>query len=192
MRLELIDGQGNFGSIDGDRPAAMRYTEARLAKISEKIVADLDKQTVLFQPNYDDSTKEPTVLPAQYPNLLVNGASGIAVGMATNIPPHNLGEVIDATLFCIDNPGCDIENLNKFVLGPDFPTGGEIIGIKGIKEAYLTGRGACVLRSKISIENFKKDREAIILNELPYQVNKSKLIEKIAETVHTNTIDGIF
>ena len=191
MRLELIDGQGNFGSIDGDPPAAMRYTEARLAKISEKIVADLDKQTVLFQPNYDDSTKEPTVLPAQYPNLLVNGASGIAVGMATNIPPHNLGEVIDATLFCIDNPGCDIENLNKFVLGPDFPTGGEIIGIKGIKEAYQTGRGACVIRSKISIENFKKDREAIILHELPYQVNKSRLIEKIAETVHTNIIDGI-
>ena len=191
MRLELIDGQGNFGSIDGDPPAAMRYTEARLAKISEKIVADLDKETVLFQPNYDDSTKEPTVLPAQYPNLLVNGASGIAVGMATNIPPHNLGEVIDATLFCIDNPGCDIENLNKFVLGPDFPTGGEIIGIKGIKEAYQTGRGACIIRSKISIENFKKDREAIILHELPYQVNKSRLIEKIAETVHTNIIDGI-
>ena len=191
MRLELIDGQGNFGSIDGDPPAAMRYTEARLAKISEKIVADLDKETVLFQPNYDDSTKEPTVLPAQYPNLLVNGASGIAVGMATNIPPHNLGEVIDATLFCIDNPSCDIENLNKFVLGPDFPTGGEIIGIKGIKEAYQTGRGACIIRSKISIENFKKDREAIILHELPYQVNKSRLIEKIAETVHTNIIDGI-
>ena len=167
MRLELIDGQGNFGSLDGDPPAAMRYTEARLAKISEKIVADLDKGTVLFQPNYDDSTTEPTVLPAQYPNLLVNGASGIAVGMATNIPPHNLGEVIEATLFCIDNPNCDIENLNKYILGPDFPTGGQIIGIKGIKEAFQTGRGACVLRSKTSIENFKKDREAIIINELP-------------------------
>ena len=153
MRLELIDGQGNFGSLDGDPPAAMRYTEARLAKISERIVADLDKETILFQPNYDDSTKEPTVLPAQYPNLLVNGASGIAVGMATNIPPHNLGELIDATLYCIDNPNCDIEKLNQFVLGPDFPTGGLIIGIKGIKEAYLTGRGACVLRSKTSIEN---------------------------------------
>ena len=191
MRLELIDGQGNFGSLDGDPPAAMRYTEARLAKISEKIVADLDKETVLFQANYDDSTKEPTVLPAQYPNLLVNGASGIAVGMATNIPPHNLGEVIEATLFCIDNPNCDIENLNKYILGPDFPTGGQIIGTKGIKEAFQTGRGACVLRSKTSIENFKKDREAIIINELPYQVNKAKLIEKIAETVNSNVIDGI-
>jgi len=191
MRLELIDGQGNFGSLDGDPPAAMRYTEARLSKISEKIVADLDKDTVLFQPNYDDSSKEPTVLPAQYPNLLVNGASGIAVGMATNIPPHNLGEVIDATLFCIDNPSCEIDKLNNLILGPDFPTGGQIIGIKGIQEAFKTGRGACILRSKTSIENFKKDREAIIINEIPYQVNKAKLIEKIAETVNSNIIDGI-
>ena len=191
MRLELIDGQGNFGSVDGDPPAAMRYTEARLAKISERIVADLDKDTILFQPNYDDSSKEPTVLPAQYPNLLVNGASGIAVGMATNIPPHNLGEVVDATLFCIDNPSCDIEKLNKFVLGPDFPTGGQIIGVQGIKEAFRTGRGGCVLRSKTSIENFKKDRQAIIINELPYQVNKATLIEKIADTVNNNIIDGI-
>ena len=191
MRLELIDGQGNFGSMDGDPPAAMRYTEARLAKIAEKIVTDLDKETVSFQANYDDSTKEPTVLPAQYPNLLVNGASGIAVGMATNIAPHNLGEVIDATLYCIDNIDIKIEDLNKIILGPDFPTGGQIIGIKGIKEAYLTGRGGCVLRSKTSIENFKKDREAIIIHEIPYQVNKSKLIEKIAETVKNNIIEGI-
>ena len=191
MRLSLIDGQGNFGSMDGDSPAAMRYTEARLAKISEKIITDLDKETINFQPNYDDSSEEPTVLPAQFPNLLVNGASGIAVGMATNIAPHNLGEVIDATLFCIDNPECEITDLNKFILGPDFPTGGQIIGIKGIKEAFETGRGACIIRSKTSIEEFKKDREAIIVHEIPYQVNKSKLIEKIAETVKNNIIEGI-
>ena len=191
MRLELIDGQGNFGSLDGDRPAAMRYTEARLAKISDKIVTDLDKETVTFQANYDDSTKEPTVLPAQYPNLLVNGASGIAVGMATNIAPHNLGEVIDATLYSIDNPHATIDDLNKIILGPDFPTGGKIIGNKGIKEAFATGRGACVLRSKTSIETFKKDREAIIVHEIPYQVNKSKLVERIAETVKNDIIEGI-
>ena len=191
MRLELIDGQGNFGSLDGDPPAAMRYTEARLAKISEKIVADLDKDTITFQPNYDDSTKEPTVLPAQYPNLLVNGASGIAVGMATNIAPHNLGEVIDATLKCIDNHEINVDELNKIILGPDFPTGGQIIGKKGIAETYLTGRGACIIRSKTSIEIFKKEREAIIVSEIPYQVNKSKLIERIAETVKNGVIEGI-
>ena len=191
MRLELIDGQGNFGSLDGDPPAAMRYTEARLSKISEKIVSDLEKETILFQSNYDDSTKEPTVLPAQYPNLLVNGASGIAVGMATNIAPHNLSEVIDATLQCIDNSEITIEELNNFILGPDFPTGGLIIGSKGIKEAFKSGKGACIVRSKTSIEIFKKDREAIIIHEIPYQVNKAKLIEKIAETVKYNIIDGI-
>jgi len=191
MRLELIDGQGNFGSLDGDRAAAMRYTEARLAKISEKIVTDLDKETVSFQENYDDSLKEPTVLPAQYPNLLVNGASGIAVGMATNIAPHNLGEVIDATLYCIENPLAKLEDLNKLILGPDFPTGGIIIGNKGILDAFSTGRGACVLRSVTSIEIFKKDREAIIVTEIPYQVNKSKLVERIAETVKESIIEGI-
>ena len=191
MRLELIDGQGNFGSLDGDRAAAMRYTEARLAKISERIVADLDKETVSFQENYDDSLKEPTVLPAQYPNLLVNGASGIAVGMATNIAPHNLGEVIDATLYCIENPLANLEDLNKLILGPDFPTGGIIIGNKGIVDAFSTGRGACVLRSKTSIEIFKKDREAIIVTEIPYQVNKAKLVERIAETVKDSIIEGI-
>ena len=191
MRLELIDGQGNFGSMDGDRPAAMRYTEARLAKISEKIIADLEKETVTFQPNYDGSTVEPTVLPAQFPNLLVNGSSGIAVGMATNIAPHNLGEVIDATLYCIDNPECKQDDLNKYILGPDFPTGGLIIGIKGIRDAFQTGRGACILRSKTSIEEFKKNREAIIVHEIPYQVNKSKLIEKIADKVKDNVIEGI-
>ena len=191
MRLELIDGQGNFGSLDSDPPAAMRYTEARLAKISEKIVTDLEKETVSFQANYDDSTREPTVLPAQYPNLLVNGASGIAVGMATNIAPHNLIEVINATLHCLDNPQANIEELNKFIFGPDFPTGGKIIGQKGILEAFNTGRGACILRSKTSIEIFKKDREAIIVHEVPYQVNKSKLIEKIADTVKHDIIEGI-
>ncbi len=191
MSVELIDGQGNFGSMDGDPPAAMRYTEARLSKISEKLVSDLEKETVGFVANYDDSSKEPIVLPAQYPNLLVNGTSGIAVGMATNIPPHNLGEVIDATLFQIDNPQCSIQDLNKYILGPDFPTGGKIIGIKGINEAYSTGRGAVVLRSKTKIEEFKKEREAIIINEIPYQVNKARLIEKIAETVKNNIIEGI-
>ena len=191
MRLELIDGQGNFGSLDGDPPAAMRYTEARLAKVAEKIVADLEKETITFQPNYDDSTLEPTVLPAQYPNLLVNGASGIAVGMATNIAPHNLGEVIDATLHLIENPNSELEDLVKYIFGPDFPTGGQIIGKKGILDAFQTGKGGVVLRSKTSIENFKKDREAIIIHEIPYQVNKSKLIERIAETVKNNIIEGI-
>jgi len=191
MRLELIDGQGNFGSLDGDPPAAMRYTEARLSKVSEKIVDDLEKETISFQPNYDDSTMEPSVLPAQFPNLLVNGASGIAVGMATNIAPHNLGEVIDATLHIIENPSAKIEDLTKFIFGPDFPTGGQIIGKKGILDAFQTGKGGVILRSKTSIENFKKDREAIIIHEIPYQVNKSKLIEKIAETVKNNIIEGI-
>ena len=191
MRLELIDGQGNFGSLDGDPPAAMRYTEARLAKVSEKLVSDLEKETISFQSNYDDTSMEPSVLPAQFPNLLVNGASGIAVGMATNIAPHNLGEVIDATLHYIDNPDSQIADLEKFILGPDFPTGGQIIGRKGIKEAFETGKGACIIRSKTSIENFKKDREAIIINEIPYQVNKAKLLEKIAETVKNNIIEGI-
>ena len=191
MRLELIDGQGNFGSLDGDPPAAMRYTEARLAKVSEKIVADLEKETISFQPNYDDSTLEPSVLPAQFPNLLVNGASGIAVGMATNIAPHNLGEVIDSTLYLIKNPNAELGDLTKFIFGPDFPTGGQIIGKKGILDAFQTGKGGVVLRSKTSLENFKKDREAIIIHEIPYQVNKSKLIEKIAETVKNNIIEGI-
>ena len=191
MRLELIDGQGNFGSQDGDPPAAMRYTEARLAKVAERIVSDLEKETINFQPNYDDSTMEPSVLPAQYPNLLVNGASGIAVGMATNIAPHNLGEVIDATLHLIENPNSELEDLTKYIFGPDFPTGGQIIGKKGIIDAFQTGKGGVVLRSKTSIENFKKDREAIIIHEVPYQVNKAKLIERIAETVKNNIIEGI-
>ncbi len=191
MRLELVDGQGNFGSLDGDPPAAMRYTEARLSKVSERLVEDIDKNTITFQPNYDDTTKEPSVLPSQFPNLLVNGASGIAVGMATNIAPHNLGEVIDASLFLIKNPDCNVNDLQKFIIGPDFPTGGQIIGKKGITEAFETGKGSCVVRSKTSIENFKKDREAIILHEIPYQVNKSKLLERIAEIVKNGIVEGI-
>ncbi len=191
MRLELIDGQGNFGSLDGDPPAAMRYTEARLSKVSERLVEDIDKNTISFQPNYDDTTKEPSVLPSQFPNLLVNGASGIAVGMATNIAPHNLGEVIDATLHLISNPQCNTAELQKYILGPDFPTGGQIIGRKGISETFETGRGGCVVRSKTSIEDFKKDRQAIILHEIPYQVNKSKLLERIAEIVKIGIVEGI-
>ncbi len=191
MRLELIDGQGNFGSLDGDPPAAMRYTEARLSKVSEKLVEDIEKNTISFQPNYDDTTTEPTVLPSQFPNLLVNGASGIAVGMATNIAPHNLGEVINATLHLMYNSDCSIEELQKYIFGPDFPTGGQIIGKKGISETFETGRGGCVVRSKTSIENFKKDREAIILHEIPYQVNKSKLLERIAEIVKNGIVEGI-
>ena len=169
----------------------MRYTEARLAKVADKLVTDLYKETVEFQPNYDDSTIEPKVLPAQYPNLLVNGAGGIAVGMATQIAPHNLSEVINATLHLIDNPGSSIDDLNKFILGPDFPTGGQIIGNQGIKNSFLTGRGGCVVRSKTSIEIFKKDRESIIIHEIPYQVNKSRLIEKIAEVVNNKIVEGI-
>ena len=190
-RIPLIQGQGNFGSQDGDNAAAMRYTEARLAKISEKLVTDLEKETIEFQPNYDDTMVEPQVLPAQYPNLLVNGAGGIAVGMATQIAPHNLGEVIEATLHLIDHPESSIKDLNEYILGPDFPTGGQIIGKKGIENAFLTGKGGCVLRSKTSVEEFKKDREAIIVHEIPYQVNKSRLVEKIAETVNNKVIEGI-
>ena len=191
LRYQLVDGQGNFGSIDGDSPAAMRYTEARLSKVSERLVQDIEKNTISFQANYDDTTKEPSVLPSQFPNLLVNGASGIAVGMATNIAPHNLGEVIDATLYLISNPNCTNFDLQKFIFGPDFPTGGQIIGLKGISETFETGKGACVVRSKTSIENFKKDREAIILHEIPYQVNKSKLLERIAEIVKNGIVEGI-
>ncbi len=191
MRLELIDGQGNFGSLDGDPPAAMRYTEARLSKVSDRLVEDIEKNTISFQPNYDDTTLEPTVLPSQFPNLLVNGASGIAVGMATNIAPHNLGEVINATLHLISNPDCNTIDLQKYIFGPDFPTGGQIIGKKGISETFETGKGSCVVRSKTSIEIFKKDREAIILHEIPYQVNKSKLLERIAEIVKNGIVEGI-
>jgi len=191
MRLPLIDGQGNFGSMDGDPPAAMRYTEARLARTAEALLRDIDKDTVDFTPNYDESSREPSVLPAEYPNLLVNGAGGIAVGMATNIPPHNLGEVIDATVACIDDPEIDFAALMALIPGPDFPTGGIIVGRSGIASAYSTGRGSLVVRSRTEIEPRPKDRSAIIVTEIPYQVNKSRMIERIAEVVRNKQIDGI-
>jgi DNA gyrase subunit A len=187
----LIDGQGNFGSVDGDPPAAMRYTEVRLQRITSSLVDDLDKDTVDFQENYDGSEKEPTVLPARFPNLLLNGAGGIAVGMATNIPPHNLGELIDAVTALIDNPSLTIEELNKIVLGPDVPPGGIILGRSGIRDAYRTGRGSIVMRGRAAIETGKGDRESIVITEIPYQVNKTTLIEKIAELVREKKIDGV-
>ncbi|MEM1316655.1 MAG: DNA gyrase subunit A [Pseudomonadota bacterium] len=191
MREMLIDGQGNFGSVDGDKPAAMRYTECRLARISDVLLDDIDKETVDFQANYDGSQREPMVLPARCPNLLVNGAGGIAVGMATNIPPHNLGEVIDACLAMIDKPDIDILELMEHIPGPDFPTGGMILGRAGIKAAYETGRGSIVMRGKTAIEQLSGDREAIIINEIPYQVNKSSMVEKIGELVREKRIEGI-
>jgi DNA gyrase subunit A len=191
MRLPLIDGQGNFGSMDGDPPAAMRYTEARLARSAESLLADIDKGTVDFQPNYDESSQEPTVLPAEFPNLLVNGAGGIAVGMATNIPTHNLGEVIDACCAYIDNPGITIEELIRIVPGPDFPTGGIIIGRTGIREAYHTGRGSIVMRGRVAVEEVRKERDALIISEVPFQVNKARMIERIAEIVRDKVIEGI-
>src|SRR4051812_20160292 len=170
MRVPLIDGQGNFGSVDGDPPAAMRYTESRLEKVALKLLDDIDKDTVDFQENYDGSDKEPKVLPAKFPNLLVNGAGGIAVGMATNIPPHNLGEVIDATIALIDNPLITTDELIQIIPGPDFPTGGIILGRSGIYSAYHTGRGSVVMRGKVAFETLRKEREAIIISEIPYQV----------------------
>ena len=191
MRLPLIDGQGNFGSVDGDPAAAMRYTEVRLAKPAMSIVNDLDEDTVDFQPNYDGSEREPIVLPARYPNLLVNGAGGIAVGMATNIPPHNLGEVIDACLAYIEDPAVSIDRLIEIVPGPDFPTGGTILGRGGVRAAYHLGRGSVVVRAKATVEAGKQGRETIIITEIPYQVNKSHLIEKIAELVREKRVEGI-
>jgi DNA gyrase subunit A len=191
MRLPLIDGQGNFGSMDGDPAAAMRYTEARLAKAAESLIDDIDKETVDFQANYDESAHEPLVLPARYPNLLVNGAGGIAVGMATNIPPHNLGEVIDACLAYLDNPGITIEELLDIVPGPDFPTGALILGRAGIRAAYHTGRGSVVMRGRTHVETVGKDRESIVVTEIPYQVNKARMLERIAELVRDKTIEGI-
>ncbi|NHN92715.1 DNA gyrase subunit A [Acetobacter sicerae] len=189
MRVKLIDGQGNFGSVDGDSPAAMRYTEARLAKSASFLLDDIDRDTVDFQPNYDESENEPTVLPASFPNLLVNGATGIAVGMATNIPTHNPGEVIDATLAMIANPEITLEELMEIIPGPDFPTGGIILGRTGIRSAFATGRGSVVVRAKADFEEIRKDRKAIIITEIPYQVNKATLQEKIAELVRDKTSD---
>ena len=191
MRLPLLDGQGNFGSMDGDPAAAMRYTEIRMAKAAEALLADIDKETVDFQPNYDDSMQEPVVLPAQFPNLLANGAGGIAVGMATNIPPHNLGEVIDACCAFIDDPDIDIARLMEHMLAPDFPTGGIILGMAGVRQAFHTGRGSVVMRGRVKVEEVRKDREALIITEVPYQVNKASMIEKIAEAVRSKRIEGI-
>ena len=191
MRLPLIDGQGNFGSVDGDNPAAMRYTEVRLAKAAALLLEDIDKDTVNFQPNYDESEHEPLVLPAKFPNLLINGANGIAVGMATNIPPHNPGEIVDATLALIADPDISMEDLMKIVPGPDFPTGGIIIGRAGIRKAFETGRESITIRAKTEFEEIRKDRTAIIVTEIPYQVNKKTLIEKIAELVRAKEIEGI-
>ncbi len=191
MRYPLIDGQGNYGSVDGDPPAAMRYTEARLAKITEEMLADLEKETVDFIPNFDQTREEPVVLPSKIPNLLVNGASGIAVGMATNIPPHNLGEIIDATVMLIDKPDTPLKEIMKVVPGPDFPTGGYISGAEGILSAYKSGRGSLIMRAKAAIETVGKDRENIVITEIPYQVNKSRLIERIAELVQTKKVEGI-
>ena len=191
MRLPLVDGQGNFGSVDGDPPAAMRYTEVRLAKVAGSLLEDIDKDTVAFQANYDNSEREPMVLPARFPNLLVNGAGGIAVGMATNIPPHNLGEIIDACMALIDDPALSIEDLNAIVPGPDFPTGGIILGRQGIRSAYHLGRGSIVMRGKVEFETVRKEREAIIVSEIPYQVNKAVMVEKIAELVREKKIEGI-
>lgn len=191
MRLPLVDGQGNFGSMDGDGAAAMRYTEARLEKVAHALIEDIDKDTVDFMPNYDETLQEPIVLPARYPNLLVNGANGIAVGMATNIPPHNLGEVLDACCAYIDNPNITIDDLISIIPGPDFPTGGLILGYSGAKSAYYTGRGSVMMRAKCTIEEIRKDKEAIIVHEIPYQVNKAAMITRIAELVKEKKLDGI-
>ena len=190
MRYTLVDGQGNFGSIDGDSPAAMRYTEARLEKMGEEMMTDLNKDTVDFQPNYDDKDEEPTVLSTRIPNLLVNGATGIAVGMATNMPTHNLGEVIDGCVAYIDNPDITVEELMQFIKGPDFPTGAYIYGLSGVKEAYETGRGRVVMRAKTEIES-TPTHDKIIVNEIPYNVNKRELIEYIARLVTEKKIEGI-
>jgi len=191
MRFPVIDGQGNFGSVDGDPPAAYRYTEARLNKLAEELLSDIDKETVDFSPNFDDTRKEPRVLPAAFPNLLVNGSEGIAVGMATKIPPHNMGEVIDAAIQIIDNPEITVKQLLKYVKGPDFPTGATIMGNDGIIKAYTTGRGSVVIRGKYSIEENKKGREEIIISEIPFQVNKASLITRIAELVNEKMVEGI-
>jgi DNA gyrase subunit A len=191
MRLPIIDGQGNFGSVDGDPAAAYRYTEARLNKLAEELLRDIDKETVDYSPNFDDTRKEPAVLPAAFPNLLVNGSEGIAVGMATNIPPHNLGEVIDATVALIDKPDITVKQLMKVVKGPDFPTGASVMGTEGIVKAYTTGRGSIKIRGKYDIEEGKKGRDAIIITEIPYQVNKANLITRIAELVNEKVIEDI-
>ena len=191
IRYMLVDGQGNFGSVDGDGAAAMRYTEARMSKLSLEMVRDIDKETVDFYPNFDETLMQPAVMPSRYPNLLVNGSSGIAVGMATNIPPHNLGEVVDAVVYMIDHPDCSVDDLMQFVKGPDFPTGGVILGKRGIYDAYHEGRGRIIVRAKSEIEDMGGNRQRIVVTEIPYMVNKARLIEKIADLVHEKTVDGI-
>src|ERR1019366_4968475 len=191
MRYPLVDGQGNFGSVDGDPPAAMRYTEARLSKVATALLEDIDKETVDFKPNYDDSEQEPEVLPTRVPNLLVNGSSGIAVGMATNFPPHNLTEIINATVHLIQHPTAPLAKIMEFVQGPDFPTGGFILGRQGILQAYMTGRGQLKLRARAAIEKLPKDREQIVVTEIPYQVNKSRLIETASALVIEKKLEGI-
>jgi DNA gyrase subunit A len=191
LRYPLVEGQGNFGSVDGDTAAAMRYTEARLAAVSDEMLGDIDKDTVNFGPNFDASLKEPLLLPAALPNLLVNGSSGIAVGMATNIPPHNLNEVADAIIYCLDNPNCEIKDLMKVVKAPDFPTGGVICGRQGIKDAYMTGRGKLTVRARATIEHQKNGKDLIIVTEIPYQVQKASVIEAIAGLVEEKKIEGI-
>jgi DNA gyrase subunit A len=191
MRVPLIDGQGNFGSVDGDSAAAMRYTEVRLEKVAHRLLDDIDKDTVDFQPNYDASEREPVVVPARFPNMLVNGGGGIAVGMATNIPPHNLGEVIDATVALIDRPDMTVEDLMEFIPGPDFPTGGIILGRTGIRQAYHTGRGSVIMRGRVKTEQMKAGREALIISEIPFQVNKATMVERIGELVREKKVEGI-
>ncbi|WP_339632599.1 DNA gyrase subunit A [uncultured Sneathiella sp.] len=191
MSLKLVEGQGNFGSMDGDKAAAMRYTEARLQKAAESLIDDIDKETVDFVNNYDDSEREPSVLPARYPNLLVNGAGGIAVGMATNIPPHNLGEVVDGALALLEKPEMSVEELVDFIPGPDFPTGGTILGRSGSISGLTTGRGSVIMRAKVDIEEIRKDRQALIVTEVPYQVNKARLVEQIADLVRAKKVEGI-
>ena len=190
-RYMLVEGQGNFGSVDGDGAAAMRYTEARLSKLSMEMVRDLDKETVDFYPNFDETLMQPDVLPSRFPNLLVNGSAGIAVGMATNIPPHNLGEVVDAVVCMLDNPECTVDDLMQYIKGPDFPTGGVILGKRGIYDAYHEGRGKIITRAKSEIEEMHNGRQRIVVTEIPYQVNKARLIEKIAELVHDKRLEGI-
>ena len=192
MRYMLVDGQGNFGSIDGDNAAAMRYTEIRLAKIAHELLADIDQETVDFGPNYDGSEQEPLLLPSRLPNLLVNGSSGIAVGMATNIPPHNLQEVVDGCLYCLRNPACTVDELIELIPAPDFPTGGIIYGMSGVREGYRTGRGRVIMRAKTHFEDMEKgNRQAIVIDAIPYQVNKKTLQERIAELLNDKKIEGI-
>ncbi|MGN0788906.1 MAG: DNA topoisomerase (ATP-hydrolyzing) subunit A, partial [Christensenellales bacterium] len=191
IRCTLVDGHGNFGSVDGDPAAAYRYTEARLSKIANEMIRDIDKKTVDFYPNFDDTREQPVVLPSRYPNLLVNGSDGIAVGMATSIPPHNLAEVIDGTIALLDDPDLDIEQLMEYIPAPDYPTGAYIMGGSGIKKAYRTGKGNCIIRAKTEIEEHSNGKSSIIITEIPYQVNKAKLIESIADLVKQKRVEGI-